>query len=561
MKDPKEPDDISQGVSQIPRALLLGVVVAVAWLYLLVSVWGGPDRVAFGSPDEALTRQATIRIETTGFPHIAAPFDDPEGLFAPRLWVKRGDVAIPTHTPTMPYLLAAAERNVPNGEWLVLLMPALGMGAAVAGLYLSVARYRWLAVLLPGLAFPWTFRLLKPWENMAMFVSIVAIAFLAAAIWRATLTRTWFIASWLLIGTAAAVRPDQILLLIAGATGLFLLAENGPWAKTWVVIMAGLATTIAATAFVVGNLAVTGDPLIPPAYLLRTQPGAGVWGRTLPYGISQMASLVLPNGKPDLGGVLLQARKYLWDLGAIWMLTAFTALALASMAYQLILRGKLRRVWLGAFLTILAAYFFVSRVSSTNWGAETTKASIGHSLPRYVALLFGGMGVLALHHATSLTNRLWRTTALVGLTVLAFFGGMYLYNGEVRTSLKDAAPLIATYTEYATAVDEDLPANAVIYVRFADKFLWSVRPIGVLPTEPGARKEHVRFEPLVRSLGRALSEGYHPYVMELTNDEKNGLLALLLPRGLALREVSVGETPRVTKLLLRWKTWEVVENG
>ena len=394
-----------------------------------------------------------------------------------------------------------------------------------------------------------------------MLLAAVALVYLSAVIWKSTSRRPWLVAAWGGVAAAAAIRPDLVVVLVLGAMGLTLLIDPTRSNVQWTALAAAIAVTLAAAAlFVLGNLNITGSPFTPPVYLLETLPEAGISGRDLPQGIGQLVSLLLPNGAPELSNVGIQARKYFWEMGPVWLLT-LGALAAVAQAFRR-RRASHDRVGLthGFGLVALAVYFFVSRVSTTNWGADETVASIGHSLPRYVALIFAVMGVMVVREV-ALSERsgtvLFATTGLAALSIL---GALYLFNGETRVSYIDAVPLIETYEEYANAVDDELPDEAVLYVRFADKFLWSVRPMAVLPTEGGADKPTLRSDELVQSLIRGHTEGYRLYVMELTEDEANEVSHLLAAAGLTLTEVSVGETPRVNDLLLRWKSWEVVEH-
>lgn len=535
--------------------LTAGLVWAVAVFGLLVWIWGGPHRAAFGSPDEALTEYGTRLIVEQGTPYVSAPIPDPEELFVPRLWAKRDGFAVPTHTPAPLYMLAAARRALPGGAWLQLIVPALGLGAAVAAMWLMLPRSRWMANLLPGLAFPWTFRFLKPWENMALLVSLVSIAFLLAILWRRTSRRWLFISSWLFVGLAASVRPDQVHLVVFAAVLLSLATGAG---ARWTWTMAAGAGAIAGIAFILGNLVITGAPLTPPVYLLESKAGAGVAGRGLPVGVSQLVTVLTPNGIPPAAAVGFHLEKYFFALGPVWFLSVGAVAATAVGGWRRRLAGDRHGLFLWGLLVALFGAYTVSRVSTTNWGAAAPEPSLGHSYPRYVSLVYVAMAVTLLYGAVRVLGPNAKRFVGFCLLVASLAGAWYLYEGELRTSLRDAVPLIHTYEEYRHAVDADLPDNAILYVRFADKFLWSVRPTALLPTEPGAHKEHLKPTALVDSLTRATKLGYAAYVMELKPSELQEADELLRARGFELREVQVGETPNVVELLLRWRTWRMV---
>lgn len=548
----------SSGPPPLWRGLTTGLAWALALFALLVWIWGSPNRTTFGSPDEALSQLASRLIVEQGSPSLEAPIPDPEGLFVPRLWAKRGDVAVPTHTPTTPYLLAAARRLLPAGAWFVLVLPALGLGAAVAGTWLLLPRSRWLANLLPGLSFPWTFRFLKPWENMSLLVSFVSIAFLLGVLWHRTRRRSLFVLAWLFVAIAASVRPDQVHLLVIG--GLLLSLVSAATTR-WAWALAAVAAALATTTFLLGNEIVTGSALVPPVYLLERKPGVGLAGRSLPIGLSQLVSLFAPNGIPPRWAISLHIQKYFLSFGTIWVLSLAFLTLLGFAIWRNVRSKNRRRLTLWTLLIILFALYAISRVNTANWGATSPTPSLGHSYPRYIALIYAAMGATVLFLLTRVSKPDLKRFGATVLLVASAAGVWYLYAGEPRTSLKDAVPLIHSYEEYRRTVDAELPTNAILYVRFADKFLWSVRPTAVLPTEPGADKEHLRPELLAASLTRATQAGFAPYVMELTPSELVEVDADLARQHLVLTPVNIGETPTVKRLLLRWKTWKVVPSG
>lgn len=542
------------------RALVAGLVWGIALFAALVYVWGTPDRVAFGSPDEALTRRAIDLIAETGFPVLDPPFEDPDGLFKQRLWAVVDNQAVPTHNPFQHYLYAAFGRAIPFGEWIVFVLPAVGLGALVSACALMLRRYYWLALLVPGLAFPLTFRFLKPWENMSTAVSLLALAVLFSVIWARGARRPWMYLMWICTALAAAVRPDQSyaflgLVLLAG------LAIAAPRERLLVWLSGGAAGFFVLGTFFLGNLAVTGDAAVPPAYLLATREGAGVFGKNLDPPFSYFASLFLPTGVPTIEVIRIQISKYWWDMGPIWVLTVGAPIGLSLAVRRLFRRRAFGRIWALLAGMAVIGFFLATRVSETNFGASATEPSISHSYPRYVALAYLAATVLVIVAVASVKQRISIVAAGSLLTIAALAGFSYLYQGEVRTSLKDAAPLISSYEEYAEASDKDLPPDAVLYVRFADKFLWSVRPTATLPTEPGALKEDLQVVTLVSSFREAIESGFRPFVFELTQEEYPMVQGEAAESGLRLEPRSVGETQTVSELLLRWSVWEVVADG
>ncbi len=538
----------------------MGALWSLAAFLVLVSVWGGPDKVAFGSPDEALTRRAIEQVVETGSVAVEPPIPDPEGVFAQRLWASYEGRAIPTHTPFLFYLYAAPERLVDGGRWVVLVLPSLGLGAFVTAIGGLLPRRRWLALFAPGLAFPFTFRFLKPWENMAAMSSLMAIAFMLWVVWYRTGKRGWIYASLAVTTLAASVRPDQVHVVL-GLSLLWTALSTRGRERRWLVLLHGVAGFVVVLGVLVENAVVTGDPFLPPVYLLQGEPGTEIAGKDLPPGISQAVSLLLPKGIPDWSNVVFQSRKYWWDLGPIRWVTIGAGLASVVLVVTSIVKRRYVALASGVATVGILALYYLSRINRTDWGASSLDPSIGHSLPRYSAIVYGAAAVVLLYGVSRLPRITPFAVASVATALVSIAGLTYLYDGEVRTSLKDSVPLLQAYEGYAEALDRQAHANAVFYVRFTDKFVWSVRPTAVVPTEPGVEKKTIRYTSLLDSVDRALRAGFRPYVFELRPDEVEALGARLRERGLELVEWNPRYSEDVTSLLVRWSVWEVRSRG
>jgi hypothetical protein len=104
---------------------------------------------------------------------------------------------------------------------------------------------------------------------------------------------------------------------------------------------------------------------------------------------------------------------------------------------------------------------------------------------------------------------------------------------------------------YPDMIDAALPENAILYVRFRDKYVWSSRTVALLPTEPGPAKRDIEYETLIGSLDKALDSGFTPYLTELTSEEVDDLDQLLEESGLALQSDFAGS----------WQVWQVAPVG
>lgn len=514
---------------------------------LLTMIWNGPDHTAFGSPDEALTAHAIRQVVETGAPLVRPPISDPEGLFASRLWTSIDERAIPTHTPFLFYMYAAFMRLGPAGSWILFVYPALGLAALVAGTWLLLPRHRWLSLAVPGLAFPLTFRFLKPWENMAAMVATLALVYLAYVLWHRSGRRLWAYTAICLVAIAASIRPDQLHLVFGLSLIWTMTMTKGP-ERLWLAVLHAFTAFAVVAIFLIENSFVTGDPLLPPVYLLEGQPDTEIAGKNLPPGVAHVVSLLFPKGWPQWSLLVAQVKKYWWALGPVaWV----TAGALASLlAWPT--RARRSRMFGAAIGSLgLLAFYVATRVNATDWGADQAVPSLGHSLPRYAAISFGVAAVGVCVGVVAIRSVALRGLAIVTVLFVSTAGLAYLYDGELRASVSYAARSADAWNRYAAAVDAGVEPDALLYVRFTDKYVWDVRPTAVLPTEPGTAKERLRYADLVASLARAADAGFVPYVFELRPEEAERLTTQLRARGLTLQEWTT--TDEANRKLSAWK--------
>jgi hypothetical protein len=448
------------------------------------------------------------------------------------------------------------------GRWLMLVLPALGLGAFAAAGALLLPRFRWLALTLPGLAFPFTFRFTKPWENMAAMSAVLAFGILFYVIWRNDRRRWALYAHLAAVLVAISIRPDQAH-LVGGLSLLGVVVVAKRHERAWLVTTYALMAVVAVGVFLSENLVVTGDPLLPPVYLLEGAAGAEIAGKQLPVGISHVAALVVPKGIAAWDVITSQTSKYWWQLGPMWIVTTGAIATIAVVLVRGITRRRFRTVLVLLAAVALMALFFVSRINTTDWGADQIDPSLGHSLPRYSALLYATTGLTALWGiAKAMTWRRWMAAVgVTGLMLSSWMGIDYLIDGEVRTSLSDATELIRAYELYADELDAEAPENALFYARFVDKFAWAVRPTALLPTEPGSTREHIDYSSLVRSVEEASAYGYVPVLFELDADDVRILTPLLGDLGFSLTESTMGRTEYLDGILIRWETWVVGPAG
>ncbi|MBW3663062.1 MAG: hypothetical protein KY469_08185 [Actinobacteria bacterium] len=514
-------------------ALWVGLLWFVVAFVALIVVWGSPWRLPHQSPDEAAAAHAMQLVADTGRPLLAVPFDDPGGLSHQRLWVRIDGAYTPAY-PAGAFYLYGLPRVVPGGAWLLFLLPAAGLAAYAAGTALVLPRSRWLAALVPLLAFPGTYWVLRPWHNVSAAIALTGLGLLAATwAWRRNRTR-W---SWATVAAAilaSVVRPDQIhvwfgIALLATLAGV----TDRRRAARWTLIHLG-AAALAFGLVMLGNVAVTGDPLTTPIAFLDFPTNIQPAALGLPTPWAELALIVAPRGWPDWSNVATQFGKYGLAFGPMAGVTV-AAIVAAGLGLR-----RLRRDRRGLLLAIaggaLLLWFAISRVSATDYGAAFPDPGLSHTYPRYTALVFLAVAVLAVTGVALVRHRTARGIAAAAVAILALLGAGYAVTAPpneeglawLRGHLRGADRL-------AHAVDVEAPADAFVYSLRADKHLWGVRPVGLLQVERPAAPGRIATARVIASLLAAEAAGYRPVVLELIGDEPQVLMELLTPHGLTLR--------------------------
>jgi hypothetical protein len=182
-------------------------------------------------------------------------------------------------------------------------------------------------------------------------------------------------------------------------------------------------------------------------------------------------------------------------------------------------------------------------------------AGVRFSLARYSVIVYTAAAMLVLSLATyaiSIKRRTALSLLLMIPTVVA--GGLglrHIYSDEPTQSLSWFIGQRSEMESYPEMIDTALPENAILYVRFRDKYVWSSRTVGLLPTEPGPAKRDIEYETLIGSLDKALDSGFIPYLTELTSEEVDDLDEFLEVSGLTLQSELAGS----------WQVWQVAPVG
>lgn len=538
------------------QATIAGWGWVTALLVLLVVIYDGPSHVTFVNPDEATSRHAIAQVVERGRPTVDEPFDDPNDLTHQRLWVTPdGTTFTPAYPATMPLVMGWADRLVPYGGWLVILLPAVGAGSLVAAVALLLPRHHWAAALVPALAFPGTYWLLRPWANISALVATAGIAALLFAVWARSRRWWWGVASLVAAALAAAFRPDEIHVALGLSLLAFAAIARGRALAAWTAghVVAGAAVA-ASVAF--GNLLTTGAWLTTAVDLLDLPQPRTPWASTLPAPWNHVMRILGQNGLPDGANFVRQSYKYWVELGPVSLLTALAVPLVATTIVVLWRRRERRHATVATLATLLLVSLYVTRISRTDLGAMHDHGALIHSLPRYAALTYVGAAVGVVAGVALLRNRILRWGLLGAAVALAIAAAAYVAEAP-NDREEDVAYLLAEHAELEGLPDRvrrDVGDRAVLYSRTYDRYLWSAAPVGMLQHEgyhlvegrPDA--QFVNVAQLPETLERALDAGFDAYLFQVPSAEFDDLRSALRSRDLRL----------VLRSVAGFDAWEVI---
>ncbi len=531
----------------VRQDLRLATVIAGAWFLLALAtvtwVFGSPDRTAFQSPDEVITARGAHLVAESGVPRAAAPFDDPTTLARMRNWVLTEDGDHIGSVPaTAPYVYGIP-RMLPGGGWFLFLLPALGVGLLAGASSLALRRERWLGALVPALAFPALYWMLRPWHNVGLELALASVAG-ALLVGFARLRRPVLAVAGVAVAMSAAlVRPDHVHLLL-GLPLIWLVAldgADGRWRRWTMVIAAAAAAWVGGV--LLGNLVTTGQAMVSPIDLLDFPSEIRGPGRDLPKPLPQLIIILAPKGWIAPGVVARQLLKYWIQLGPIAPVVAVGLLASTAAA----LRAWRTRAPLAIAATAsmaLAVWHALTRISTTDLGASSPDPALVHSYPRYTALVYIAFAIATVVTISRIERPPWRHVA-AGVAVLVALGGVTtLFRGPIevegfvtlRSALQDA-------DEYAEAVAQ-LPDDAIVYSRRVDKYVWASHPVAKYQYDRVlAGVGPIAYDLLPTSFLAAIDAGLTPYLLELNPEDVEAMRAALGPAGLRLELVTLDLPP------------------
>lgn len=461
-------------------AVIIGSTWFIIALVGMLWMWRGPAPVVFNSPDEAAIRQSAELIAETGSPELVLPFVDSEDLAHVRVWVSRGDRAIPVYAPATFYLYGAFLVVPLVGSYLIPGLAAVGIGAFAAAVTMLGRKRLWIGALAPVVAFPALYWMMRPWMSMGLFLSLLSVGLLCWVVWRNERRIPFFVGFGVLLAIAVAVRPDYAAVAFILAL-LVTVAEAGK-GELKLVLAVLFSSAMLTLGLILGlNALATGDPLtfgyeIQEALALQT--GYTPSRQGLPSPIAELYFLLLPNGLPAVGEVFRQLFKYWLQMWPVTLVTLTFPFAL----FLLLRDAGKRRVFYAAAIGV-AGLFIISRIGPDFFGAPLAVAEIHHSLPRYWAPFYLLAAVpLVLVAMSSVKERVW-LPALLLIAVIAVMGARHNYIDGGPETMAGLRFRVASGENYIERLEEFVPPDAFLYSAYFDKITWSKWQVGVIPID------------------------------------------------------------------------------
>ena len=506
--------------SSVQTQAWVGGVAAIWFVCALAAVlwsWRGPAPRYFPSPDETVNRMAAERVAETGRPDIPLTSVDPEDLRHPRMWVTLDDRAIPAYPPAAYYLQGAMLRVPVAGDVLVAAFSAAGVAALAAGVALLGRRRRWIALAAPLMAFPAIYWLVRPWMNIGTMLAFLCFALLLWAAWERQHGRRYLVASGLLAGLAAAVRPDYaaFILLVWLLTTLARCDADERRAAVLTVVAAG---SLAIVINLVLNWLTTGEPLH-AAYQISDARRSDGERQGLPGPLGLVYYVALPQGVPSYGLIRDQFERYWLQMGPIVLVTVAQVSTLA-----LLYRAGRRSAALYAGVIGLAVLFMMSRMSGEVFGGSDPEALLRHSVPRYWAPVYMLAAIPpALFVMRGRESHAWVGAVATLCVVVAPLGASELYSAQPE-SMTDLRQYQTAWEAQANRISPGIPQDAVVYTDRLDKVLWSRWEVASIPSPRDEAK-------LASSIARTVDSGrpvvvYAPTLADPDIVELNAMLAV-----------------------------------
>ncbi len=286
------------------------LLVAGLTVWLLTWIWGSPTPTVFISPDESNNRVGAEIVALTGSPLISLPFEDPEDLVHPRFWVSNGLEAFSPHPPATFYIYGAGLNAGPIGWWLPYATSGLGIAALSGAGVLIAARRPQIGALLPVLALPAAYWILRPWSSFSPYLTSISIALVFAILWLTNRRSPLAVAYAISLGIAGLIRPDQMVFLIGGSFLITYLIVRQGWRVIAGLHAAAALGTMSVTA--IFNWQTSGNPMMTGYQLSARTIELTSLRDTAALPISTVLYAFAPSGLPRMNDLEIAVEQYVF---------------------------------------------------------------------------------------------------------------------------------------------------------------------------------------------------------------------------------------------------------
>ncbi len=358
-------------------------------------------------------------------------------------------------------------------NWLIVRVTPL---AAVLSAWLLFGIMRALnlnkqAALIGGLALlalpPWWYYASRPLQSNTLFVFFILAGLWAGLLKNSKWTRFFFIG--LSFGLALYVRPSEWI-WVFGLIGI-LSYYNREFLNTKRVILFGLGSGIMVLIFFLAQFVFYGS-FLGSGYVRPAADGSAGLITAGPQGIYWLKAILLPFGFNMLA-IVKTMYYYGFKLFLPWVVTVllgFGFLCVHKKVQPLLWNYAFAVGLLGAWL----ALYYGSWQFTDNLAGQV---SIGSSQVRYFLPLY----VLSIPLIAYLISKIYSwhwsgkvVALLIGITLLGASVKSVFFKFEGLLQVRET---VAEYYERRAVILGNTPANAVIVTRYADKYLFPLRPV------------------------------------------------------------------------------------
>ncbi len=482
-------------LQKLAHKRILTVLAAVFFMIYWIPSWpfnlatqpdGSPAHLILNQPDEVAFYHVVRRVatgETPGTPEILAEVS--ESQVHPRSTTVVGGRIVPIGFPAAMLLYGFFARidTAIMGDWFLNLSmtAATPFVAAIAPLLLYylvryISRRRDVALYAAVTMFvlpPWWYYASRPFQHHTLFVFLVLLALVQfVRAHHLPHTRRRFVemlVSFTAVGGAILVRPTETLWLVA--LGALLLFWHRSKLYNHDYIALGTAVVIIIARYLLTQLMVYAH-VFGSGYVKPAADGTAGLLSSGPQGVPLWQSVIAPFGFSFVT-TARTSLAYLGQLFPLWALAVILSVALALWLHTD--NRRLRAYTIGYLLVaVLLLIYYGSWQFTDNLAGNI---SIGSSQVRYFLPLYVGavpFVALALSWLSRHRQRGKMTAAFIfGALFFASYSAVYP-SFEGLTHIRTVKAL---YEDYQSRIYAQVPEDAVIITRYADKYLYPGRKV------------------------------------------------------------------------------------